>query len=145
MSNPFTALPNLDFSAELPTSFTLGPSAAWLDTAQTQLAAIERLSVGCDSHVSESPDGPTIHRARVLLACLAKASSLPKPHIHPTPAGGVQFEWEKGARYFEIELTSPREAQLYFQDRQAGREEEATLHDGDSLEPVFRYLQQVLI
>ena len=53
--------------------------------------------------------------------------------------GGVQFHWESGQRYFEIELVDPRSAHYYFVDPATETEAEGDLHVGDSLEEVLHY------
>jgi hypothetical protein len=55
----------------------------------------------------------------------------------------VQFEWEAGPRYFEIELVAERAAVYLFCDDQAAVEESGEVFEEDSLAPVLRYVQRV--
>lgn len=116
----------------------------WMAEAIRQLQAIEGLPAGWDSRGGGRPDAPTVRNAQKLLLAMAIAdASLTKPHIHPTPSGGVQFHWECGPRYFEIELIDPRSAQFYFVDRQMQTEAEGQLHLGDLLDEVVGFAHRV--
>jgi|GEM_PF-2718402 len=46
------------------------------------------------------------------------------PHVHPTPSGGIQFEWEESERYIELEIVSPNTIEYYWRDDVARKEEE---------------------
>ena len=116
---------------------TTRPRIAWLQDALRQLDAIERLPSGWDSQGGDVPDPRIVDGARVLLLALAVAhDSLAKPEINPTPSGGVQFHWESGPRYFEIELVDHHSARFYFVDRTGKTETGGDLHVGDSLAQV---------
>jgi hypothetical protein len=117
-----------------------------LRQALAQLDAIEQLSPGWDSHGGDPPDQQIVHSARHLLLSLSiLGDQLAKPHVHPTPSGGVQLHWESGPRYFEIELVDPREARFYFVDRAAQTEAEGDLQVGDSLGRVVELARSVLL
>ena len=90
----------------------------WLPQAARQLKAIADLPDGWDSHRSARPDLQIVERAEQVLGALrAVEKSLAKPRIHPTPSGGVQFQWESERRYLEIELVEVDRAQFYFVNR----------------------------
>ncbi len=111
-----------------------------------QLQAIATLPSGWDSNGAGAPDEKFVPGACSLLRGLLLAEpNLPKPRIDPTPSGGVQFAWQAGARYFEIELIAPTAAQFYFVDRAAREEAEGPLHVGDRLTEVLRYLRRFAI
>ena len=61
----------------------------------------------------------------------------------PTPAGGVQFEWEAGQRYFEIEIVGERAAECLYCDDAAHVEETGNLFEEESLEQVVAYIRSV--
>lgn len=112
-------------------------SPDWMPLSMRQLDAIERLPVGWDSHGASQPDERIVRSARALLAALVQASDrIPKPRINPTPTGGVQFDWERGARYCEIELVDPRNAQFYFVDHEAKTECNGRLRAGDYVDEI---------
>ena len=114
--------------------------AEWTAQAMRQLHAIEDLQPGWDSQGGERPDLSIVQSARDLLRALSVADDqLSKPRIDPTPGGGVQFTWESGPRYFEIELLDPRRAQFYFVDHGTNTECEGELHVGDSIGEVAQY------
>jgi hypothetical protein len=103
----------------------------WFERAVRQLLAIKRLPDGWDSHGARRPDDRTVHRARAMLESLAAADNrLAMPAIDPTPSGGVQFVWEFGPRYFEVELVDPFKARYYYVDVDLKTEEEGALREG---------------
>jgi hypothetical protein len=115
----------------------------WLDEASAQLDAIERLPSGWDSHGAASPSADIARGARALLESLSTADGrLAKPHVHPTPSGGVQLHWESGSCYFEVELTDAQHAHFYFTDRSVHEETEGDLRIGDSLSEVLSYARR---
>jgi hypothetical protein len=116
----------------------------WFAHVMRQLQAIEQLPDGWDSRRAGHPDGPTVRSAREVLAAMALAdAALTKPHVDPTPCGGVQFDWESGPRYFEIEFIDPFNARYYFVDDEAHSEVEGELHFGDSLQVVIDHARSV--
>ena len=100
-------------------------STDWLSEGLRQLDAIERLPDGWDSRGGSRPEALVVEAGRKLLAALAAADEdLSKPHVHPTPSGGVQFHWETPARYFEIEVLDAQTIQFYYLDRDEKQEAE---------------------
>jgi hypothetical protein len=122
----------------------LSVRCGWLEQARRQLDAIAGLPQGWDSHGSPPPETRNVEAAWTLLVCLCQAAGLPKPHISPTPSGGVQFEWEQGPRYFEVELVTERAAVYLFCDDDAAVEECGQIFEEESLEPVLRYVWRVV-
>lgn len=115
----------------------------WLPEVRRQLEAIAALPPGWDSHGSPSPDVNLIEAGAGLLRCLCEAEGLPKPYVNPTPSGGVQFEWESGDRYFELEVLAERAAGYLYRDDSAGAEEEGEIFEMESLEPIIQYIRNV--
>ena len=115
----------------------------WLAEAAVQLNAIQNLSDGWDSHGADRPDVNIVRSASSLLTDIFRAADIPKPHINPTPSGGVQFEWESGGRYFEIELVDPYVARYYYQNRDAQEESEGTIYDGEPLLVLVEFVRRV--
>jgi hypothetical protein len=108
-----------------------------------QLEAIEGLPVGWDSHGAPRPDHRILHSAQWLLTCLCQIEGLAKPHINPTPSGGVQFEWENEPCYFELEVVAERAGAWFFRDDVAREEVEGEVFEGEPLEAVVKCLRRV--
>ena len=104
-----------------------GRAHAWFPRAEEQLTAIAALARGWDSNGAAPPEDTTIHGAMSLLLSLCDDPDLPQPHIHPTRSGGVQFEWESGDRYFEIEVHGERAATYVYSDDATGEETSGTI------------------
>lgn len=117
-------------------------SGHWTGQVLQQLQAIQSLPDGWDSHGSARPDPEIIRQAPQLLATLLSANDrLAKPHIHPTPSGGVQLHWELHDRYLEIDLLDAFNARFYFVDGEAKTEETGEFKIGGSLENIAKYLR----
>lgn len=99
------------------------PNVRWFGDALKQLDAIENLPDGWDSHRASRPDSALVRKGAALLVSLSEADKrLSKPRIEPTPSGGVQFCWECGQRYLEIEVLDQDRAQFYYADGDARSE-----------------------
>ena len=114
----------------------------WLEDVEQQFRAIANLPHGWDSYGSPPPDIGNLNAAAVVLQRLCRGADLPKPHVNPTPSGGVQFDWEEGSRYFEIEVAEGAVTYL-FCDYDAGVEDSGELSDEDPLDPIVRYVRRV--
>ena len=119
------------------------PMPDWFGEVETQLNAIAALPAGWDTYSAPRPEGEILKSALWLLACLCKVERFAKPYVNPTPTGGVQFEWEKGARYFEIELVAERAATYLLRDDAVGIEESGEVFEGESLDAILAYLRRV--
>ncbi len=115
----------------------------WLPFVCKQLHAIESLPNGWDSYGAPSPDARLVAAAWGLIECLAQAADLPQPHVNPTRNGGVQFEWESGERYFELEVMAERAAEYLYCDDAAHVEETGNLFEEESLEEVLAFIRRV--
>lgn len=115
----------------------------WFEQAEAQLAAIAELPQGWDSQGGAPPADTTVHGAKCLLLSLCDDSELPPPHIHPTRSGGVQFEWEQGSRYFEIEVQGERAATYFYSDDKTGEETSGTLFEDESLAPLLFFIHRI--
>ena len=75
---------------------------------------------------------------------MCSAADFSKPHVNPTRDGGVQFEWENGARYFEIEIAAEGAASFFFRNDESSVEEDGSILASESLEPVLEYVRLVM-
>jgi hypothetical protein len=117
---------------------------AWLSEVLEQLQAIAALPEGWDSYGAHVPDANKLEAAWALIFCLCRNTDLPKPYVNPTRNGGVQFEWEQGQRYFEIEIVAEVAATYLYCDDNAHVEETGTIfEDEDPLEPLRDYIRKV--
>jgi hypothetical protein len=67
---------------------------------------------------------------------------LPAPSIVPISDGGLQIEWHRGGKDFEIEFSPDRSIRYYYYDSSTGSEQEGLVaHD---LSPVQQLLQNLL-
>lgn len=115
----------------------------WLEDVAKQFRAIAALPHGWDSYGSPAPDVRKLDAAWSLLTRLCQDSDFPKPHVNPTPDGGVQFDWEEEQRYFEIVLVAERAATYLFCDEDAGVEETGEVLERDRLNPLVAYIRRV--
>lgn len=115
----------------------------WLEEAVKQLQAIKALPAGWDSYDARRPDARILHSAVCMLAALSQVEGVEKPHVNPTRDGGVQFEWEAGDRYFELEVVAERAATYLYCNDAVGVEETGNVFEDESLEPVLDYIRRV--
>jgi hypothetical protein len=115
----------------------------WLPFVWKQLEAIESLPGGWDSYGAPSPDANLVASARRFVDCLSQVADLPQPHVNPTRNGGVQFEWEAGERYFELEIVAENAAEYLYCDYVARAEETGNVFEGESLDEVLAYIRRV--
>jgi hypothetical protein len=78
-----------------------------------------------------------------LLACLASSTAIPEPYVCPTRSGGVQFEWERGSRYFEVEVVGRFAAEYYFSDTDERSVATGEVFDGELLDPIVEFIHKV--
>lgn len=115
----------------------------WFPLAKEQLAAIAKLPHGWDSQGAAPPVATIVWGAESLLLSLCNDPALPRPHIHPTRSGGVQFEWENGPRYFEIEVQGERAATYFYSDDDTGEETSGTVFEDEILVVPFFFIHRV--
>jgi hypothetical protein len=115
----------------------------WLPFVRKQLYAIGSLPNGWDSYGAPSPDAHLVASAWGLIECLAQVADLPQPHVNPTRSGGVQFEWEAGERYFELEIVAECAAEYLYCDDVAHVEETGNVLVEEPLEQVLAYIRSV--
>jgi len=120
-----------------------GVHCEWLEQAARQFEAIADLPHGWDSYGAPSPDVDKLKAGWQLLVRLCHAGDLPKPHINPTRDGGVQFDWEEGPRYFEIEVEGAGKAGYFWRDDVAAIEEEGAISEEDPLDAVVGFVRRV--
>ena len=138
ISKPIAPAAAFEASSETTPFYTVG----WLGDAMRQLDAIQNLPDGWDSHNASRPDSMAVHNGAALLASLLEVDKrLPKPRIDPTPSGGVQFCWECGQRYLEIEIVDRDRAQFYFVDGDAHSEATAEFPSATPPQSVFDFIR----
>ena len=127
-------------------TWTTSPEAStppdWMTLCQRQLDNVALLRGNWDNNGAKPVSSPVLTAARRLLACLAAADQIPQPRVNPTRRGGVQFEWEKGQRRFELEVFAENTAELRFRDEEIGVEE-STLREGQPLEKAIAQIRRV--
>ena len=112
----------------------------WLETALLQLDAVAKLETGWDACGAPPVDRSVIERAAGLLDALSKCDGIPRPHIDPTRDGGVQFNWEEGSLYLEIEIeVGEPELGYYFENKVY--EKDGTVSAEDLPKTVWHYLR----
>lgn len=112
----------------------------WLDTAREQLEAIGELTAGWNSYGADPPDAAAIQGAWSLLQSLHRTGVIPKPHLYPTPSGGIQLEWESAGHYLEIELLGETKAKYFFSDADGRYETEGFLEQDKPLDDVIKLI-----
>lgn len=117
-------------------------SCDWIEQAAQQFRAIADLPQGWDSYGSPPPDVKKLEAGWRLLLDLCRAGNLPKPQINPTRNGGVQFDWEEGPRYFEIDVEGRGEATYFWRDDVAAVEEEGAISEGEPLDAVVQFVRR---
>jgi hypothetical protein len=117
--------------------------ASWWPQAFEEILSLARYPAGWDSHGAASPVPKLLAAGADLLSGIATATWVPKPRIVATRSGGIQFEWESGSRYFEIDVVAERAAEFLFQDVAGGTERVGVLFEEESLEPVLRFIREV--
>jgi len=115
----------------------------WLEDAERQFRAIENLPDGWDGNGASRSDARSLCAAWGLLTSLCRVEGLSKPHVNPTPCGGVQFEWENGFRYFEIEVVAERAATYLYRDDAMCVEETGEIFEDESLNGVLDFIRRV--
>lgn len=129
-------------STEASTSPAGGASPDWLALCQRQLDTVALLRANWDNNGSLPVSPSIVAGARRLLSSLAAADQVSQPRVNPTRRGGVQFEWEKGPRRFELEVTSATAAEFRFCDDDVGVQTGA-LREGQSLDPILAHVRRV--
>jgi len=116
---------------------TSEPSCNWLPSVQKQFQAIASLPENWDSYGASRPRESILNGAWNLIASISQMPGVPKPHVNPTRNGGVQFEWEAGERYFEVEVEAERAATYYWSDDSKAEQKEGTVFEDDPLQDIL--------
>jgi len=114
----------------------------WLDDVAQQFETIANLPEGWDTYGAPRPDIRILNSGWWLLLSLCRACAVPRPHVNPTRTGGIQFEWEDEARYFEIEIIDETAAGYFYRDDDMALEEEGELSVGGRLGDVLEYIRR---
>lgn len=115
----------------------------WLERVAAQFEAIAKLPYGWDGDGAPRPEICTLEAAWGLLTSLCRAWDVPKPHVNPTRCGGVQLEWENGARYFEIELVAQRAATYLYRDDDSSEEIVGEIFEQEPLHGILNFIWRV--
>ncbi|MBN2290828.1 MAG: hypothetical protein JXM70_00295 [Pirellulales bacterium] len=118
--------------------------AFWLPEIFEQLRVIASLPEGWDSYGAPTPEFHKVEAAANLISCLADDPNLPKPYVNPTRDGGVQFEWESEAKYFELEIKAERAATFFYSDEDKHIEETGEVFENESLAVVLELIHRVV-
>ena len=66
---------------------------------------------------------------------------LPAPSIVPISDGGLQIEWHRGGKDFEIEFSPDRSIRYYYYDSSTGGEQEGLVtHDLSTVQQLLQHL-----
>jgi hypothetical protein len=125
-------------------SSILAPCVPWLDDALAQLDAIEKLLDGWNSNGAAAPESSLVEAGRRFLRRIGgTADEISRPHINPIPSGGVQFEWEAGPKYLEVEIVGENAVSLLFESPDEVHELTDRALTDDILEIVIHYARSV--
>jgi hypothetical protein len=116
------------------------PPCEWLQEVSEQIQAIADLPDNWDSYGASRANAQILKSAHGLIRALSCVEGVSKPHINPTPDGGIQFEWESRSKYFEVEVVAERAARFLFRDDDLGIEEEGNVFVGESLATIAVYI-----
>jgi hypothetical protein len=93
-----------------------------------------------DSYGARRVD-PRCTEAAVGLLRAILDSTTPRPFVVPTCRGGIQLEWHRGGVDLEIEIESPEQMNVFFEDANEGTCKEMTLKG--SIRPLVEFLQSL--
>ncbi len=117
-----------------------GPPPVWFNSLLTEIGQIGELEENWDSYGAR-PIDPRCAEATTNLLLSVLDPGTPKPCVVPTNRGGIQLEWHRAGVDLEVEIESPAQVHVFFEDHRAGTEEEITL-TGD-LRPLKRFLERL--
>lgn len=138
---PRTEIPSISEPAEI----AADEIPTWIERVAMQFDAISALPDDWDSYGARAADDETLKSASQLLEILISSTpALTPPHINPTRDGGIQFEWETGCRYLEIEILGPYEAHYYFEDKSDGTCGEGRISEGFVPMLLFKYIERAV-
>ena len=81
-----------------------------------KMIALMDLQPGWDSYDARNIELSTVVRS-IELASYLLDNDTPTPEIFPTNLGGIQFQWEHGEKYLEIEVCGNDCLEIYFSDK----------------------------
>jgi len=94
-----------------------------LDRVNSQLQAIASLNNTTFEY--SVPDTNIIKLAEEFIMNII--DFVPAPHINPTPSGGIQFEWESGPLYLEVEIEENGSIVYFWCDKNAKIEDTGSI------------------
>jgi hypothetical protein len=116
----------------------------WLERARTDAEAILKLKSNWDTYGAE-PIDRHITIASLILLSKVMQEGIPAPSIVPVSTGGIQVEWHKDGKHFEVEFLSAARVNYYFQDDKNHQEieNEGTVSELES--EIYDLLQQAFM
>lgn len=94
--------------------------------AITEICALGNLQANWDSYGALPIDRQCMVTAILLLLTTSRPKT-PPPSVVPTVRGGVQLEWHRGGIDLEIEILSPSQIRVSWEDARTGQTTEQTL------------------
>ena len=97
------------------------PHPPWLYNVARRCEQLVALPPNWDTYGARPIPGATAAESLLLLTRIA-SPHLPAPVVSPTPAGGLNFEWNLLGKTFELEVTAPGHVAALFVDETTGSE-----------------------
>lgn len=104
-------------------SFRRGEIANSVVEIIPQIVELLRLEPNWDSYGACAIDVRTVMSAIRVISILMRKDT-PNPSVIPTSRGGIQFQWELGSKYLEIEVFPPDKIEAYYFDSSKPESEE---------------------
>ena len=117
--------------------------SAWLETVVDEIESLANRPANWDSYGADSPRRDILDGAKSLVSCIAESGVSFQPLVFPTRSGGVQFEWEKGARYLEIDVVSKSAATFHYSDALKQEISSGEVFEKEFLDDIIGYIRKV--
>jgi hypothetical protein len=118
-------------------------SSAWRESVVDEIESFASRPANWDSYGADSPRRDILEGAKSLISCIAESGVPSQPLVYPTRSGGIQFEWEKGSRYFEIDVVSKSAATFHYSDAAKKEMRSGEVFEKEFLDDVLSYLRKV--
>jgi hypothetical protein len=115
----------------------------WLIDVLEQIVSFGALPENWDSYGADAPRPDLLWGARTLICSLARGGFDTRPYVYPTRSGGVQFEWEQGSRYLEIEVVGEFAATYHYSDSAARTMTSGEVFQQEPLDDLLQLIQRV--
>jgi hypothetical protein len=117
--------------------------SVWLESVADEIDSFAARPTNWDSYGADSPRRDILDGAKSLIHCIAESGVPSQPLVYPTRSGGVQFEWENGSRYFEIDVVSKSAATFHYSDAAQKEMRSGEIFERESLDDVLGYIRRV--